>query len=356
MLQEEKKIQIEYKKNLPLINVTLNNKEFTFLLDTGAPTVISKEIYNFLNLKPEFQKNVKDANNKSERQVYTIIPKMNIQGIDFYDIGCIVLNLEAQEFKCYGIDGIIGANQMAKAHWLFNYKEQTVSLLPFESKIDSTLYDFYFNIKTKAQKTPLVYGETIGINEEFTFDTGYTGNIKMNIKVDSLNKIKEVKKYYGVTSVSAYGGDISKTNAIFKSDSIKLSSKTFYNEGIATGNSNLIGNTFFENYQFLIDWRNRKVYFKEIKNQPKKNVFRTYGFSYRFLDKKATVVLIEERDNFPLEIGDEIISINNVDFVNLSDSEICNLYLNFNTDEFNSLNIKIKRDAEYHTFTLNKTL
>lgn len=352
-LPEKQTLRINYLKNLPLVNVSLGNKEYVFLIDTGAPTVISTEIYDFLNLKPKFTQNVTDSNNKKSKQIFTTIPEMNVQGVNFYNIGCIVLDLKEQEFKCYGVDGIIGANQMAKAHWLFNYKEQTVSLLPLQTKVDSNFYDFHFNFKTKSQKTPLLNGKTIGINRVLTFDTGYTGNIKINIHKDSLSTLKEIKKYYGNESVSAFGASNHETIAIFKSDSIKLSNKTFYNEGIITGKSNLIGNSFFEEYQ-LINWENQKIYFKEIANQSEKNIFRAYDFGFRFLNKKAIITLVEKNDNFPLKIGDEIIAINDTSFENLKENEVCEKYLNFNLKDLDILKIKIKRENEYYTYILNK--
>ncbi len=353
-LPEKQTIQINYLKNLPLVNVSLGNKEYVFLIDTGAPTVISTEIYNQLNLKPEFTQNVNDANNNKAKQIFTTIPEMNVQGVNFYNIGCIVLDLKEQEFKCYGVDGIIGANQMAKAHWFFDYNNQTVTLLPIESKIDSTSYDFNLKINLKSQKTPLLNGKTLGINRVLTFDTGYTGNIKMNIPGESLSALQEIKKYYGNESVSAYGASNHQTITVFKSDSINLANKTFYNEGIITGNSNLIGNSFFENYQFLIDWKNQKVYFKEIANQPEKIIFRAYGFGYRFLENKTIITLVEKNDKFPLKIGDEIISINNTSFKNLNENEVCEKYLNFNLKDLDTLKVKVKRENEYYIYILNK--
>lgn len=39
---------------------------------------------------------------------------MHVGAITFHDIGAIVLDFESPEFKCLQMDGILGANQMAK--------------------------------------------------------------------------------------------------------------------------------------------------------------------------------------------------------------------------------------------------
>lgn len=118
-------IPIHFVNNWPLVNVQINDKDYVFLLDTGAPTVISKKIYDDLNIKPYVQQKVTDSQGESAKQDFVVISEMLVESLRFQEIGAVVMDLWATEFFCHRIDGILGANQMAKLAWKINYNEGT---------------------------------------------------------------------------------------------------------------------------------------------------------------------------------------------------------------------------------------
>jgi len=60
-------INFEVVKEKIIIPVEINNKVYRFILDTGAPNMISKELYD--ELKPQLIKGIpiKDANEKIDK-------------------------------------------------------------------------------------------------------------------------------------------------------------------------------------------------------------------------------------------------------------------------------------------------
>ncbi|MEJ5106050.1 retropepsin-like aspartic protease [Chryseobacterium sp. MYb328] len=49
------KINLKYSTDLPFVKVSINGKIYNFLLDTGAPTVISTAVYTDLGLEKKYK-------------------------------------------------------------------------------------------------------------------------------------------------------------------------------------------------------------------------------------------------------------------------------------------------------------
>ena len=116
-------IKISNINNLPICKVLIGEKEYNFLIDTGAPTVIPNEIFQRLKLKSFFTEEITDANNKKRKQNFTILPEIKIDNLIFKEIGCVVMDIETPALKCFGFDGIIGANLLAKMVWQFDFSK-----------------------------------------------------------------------------------------------------------------------------------------------------------------------------------------------------------------------------------------
>ena len=58
-------VSFNFDYNLPIITVEIDQVNYNFLLDTGAPSVISPELFVKLNLKKKLTSKIKDSNNIS---------------------------------------------------------------------------------------------------------------------------------------------------------------------------------------------------------------------------------------------------------------------------------------------------
>ena len=70
-------IKISNINNLPICKVLIGEKEYNFLIDTGAPTVIPNEIFQRLKLKSFFTEEITDTNNKKRKQNFTKLQHPN---------------------------------------------------------------------------------------------------------------------------------------------------------------------------------------------------------------------------------------------------------------------------------------
>lgn len=347
------KVNLTFENELPLVKVIINGKSYQFLFDTGAPTVISNAVYNELSLKEKHKSKVGDSQKNKQEQIFTELPEMTVDQMVFKNIGAVVVDLEGPEFGCLKIDGIIGANQMAKLFWRINYSENMLEATKDLSQFSTDGYETVFSFKPKPQKTPIITSEVLGKKINLTFDTGFTGGVKISDNnYDPQNgKVKSVETY-GVNSVGAFGTGKPLSSYHFRADEVILAGQKFNNEIIMTGNSNLVGNDFLKKFKFIIDWEHNKVYLHRIKNVPAK--LESFGFAYRFIDYKAKVVLVFQGNNVPLKIDDQILSINNVSFENLTQESSCNYLLNRVEKSTDSIDVKVKREGKILDFTIAK--
>ncbi|MCW3167094.1 aspartyl protease family protein [Chryseobacterium sp. 09-1422] len=347
------KINLTFANELPLIKVSINGKPYQFLFDTGAPTVISNAVYSELNLKEKHKRNVGDSQKNKQQQVFTVLPEMTVDQIVFKNIGAVVVDLEGHEFGCLQIDGIIGANQMAKLFWRINYSENLLEATKDLKQFPTEGYETVFSFKPKPQKTPIIESQILDKKINLTFDTGFTGSIKIaENNYDPKNgKVKFVETY-GVNSVGAFGTGKPLSSYHFRANDLMLAGQKFENEIIMTGNSSLVGNEFLKKFKFIIDWENNKVYLHRIKNSPSK--MESFGFAYRFIDLKAKVVLVFQGNDVPLKIDDEILSINDTSFENLNEESSCQYLLNRVEKSTDSITVKVKRDGKVLDFTVLK--
>ncbi|GEN74385.1 aspartyl protease family protein [Chryseobacterium hagamense] len=346
------KINLRFENNLPFVKVKINGKTYNFLFDSGAPTVISNAIYNELKLKKKYRRSVGDSNNSRQQQIFTELPEMVVDQLVFRNVGAIVLDLNSAELSCLKVDGIIGANQMAKLFWRINYSENLLEATRDLSLFHPEDYTFVLPFKPQAQKTPAIKTSLFGKSTVLTFDTGFSGRFEITEKsYDPAKAVRKVKTF-GTRSTGAFGAAKPVEAAIFRTDSLMLGNRMFSDEILSTGTSSLMGNEFLRDFAFIMDWKNNSIYLKQLRNNPPK--LESFGFTYRFIDQKPVVAFVFQQDHFPLKIGDSIISINNVMLDHLDGEASCYYFMNRVEKDQKTISVKIKRDGRILDFNLDR--
>lgn len=346
------KINLRYANDLPFVQVNINGKPYNFLFDTGAPTVISTAVYTELGLEKKHTAKVKDSQKNKQEQIFTILPEMIVDKAVFKNVGAIVMDFSVSELSCFKIDGILGANQMAKLFWKINYAENSLEASEDLAQFNPADYDIVIPFSPRPQKTPVVETDLQGKKIDLTFDTGFSGRLKITDGAYDAQKALKSIEVYGTNSVGAYGAAKPAPGYIFRTAALPLGNKTFPNEIIATGNASLVGNDFFKNFVFILDWSGNKIYMKQIKNEPAK--LESFGFGYRFIDSKPTVAFVFQEENYPLRVGDTIISINNVNLNNLDKDGACHYFINRVENGQKIIDLKIRREGKEMQVRLEK--
>lgn len=339
--------------DIPIVEVLINGKKYNFLFDTGAPTVISESIYDELKLKPVFTNKVTDGV-KTNQQKFVQVPEIQVGNIVYSNVPAIVLDLVEPEFSCYDLKGIVGANQMAKTVVKVNYSNNSILI---SKKLKSFLLDEYpikMAFTPEASKTPMVKGEVLGFEHNFTFDTGFSGIVQFKNRDNKLKEKIKNKKFItskGLTAIGAYGSIAQDTSYTFV-ETVTIAGNPFENIQVNTGSTTIIGNEFFKNFEFILDWENNVIHLKQL-NQVDAT-FSTFGFAHRFMDGKAIVLKTYNIKDFPLEIGDVITAMNGDDWENLSYEKSCELYKMGSKNMGKTIQISFRRNGVLFTTELNK--
>ena len=168
-----------------ILPVTINNKTYRFLLDTGAPNLFSTELLKEINVAEGDSINVNDANNQDQKMKFAVVPQLKIGNLVFENQAGLIYNFEEHNLlSCYKIDGFIGSNLLRNSIIKMNGANKTIIIT---NKIKSLKIDKK-PIKMKLygnQKSPFVELKFVGKNNEkasdmVLVDTGMDGLYDMS--------------------------------------------------------------------------------------------------------------------------------------------------------------------------------
>lgn len=261
-------LPFEIKNGFLILQVNIENKNYNFLLDTGAPNVVSKELAESLNLKVIDSVNVYDVFDKSKTTKYSRIDKIEIGTLNFMGTVAVIKDIKSMPvWSSLSIDGFIGSNLMQHAIWDFDFNQNQITITDNESKlnlleetIENKLFIGYAGIPAIACK---INGKKVW---NFTVDFGYNGGIVIPFsEFEKQNGNGEISDFttsetHGVIGVygkqeiarTSYRGiinDIECGNAILKKK--KVYSEQYF--------SPLFGLDFFRNYRVILNWKSKKI-------------------------------------------------------------------------------------------------
>lgn len=365
--QKEFKVEVpfEYRLGLIILKVSIEGEEYDFLLDTGAPNVISKELAKKLNVNIIASQKVGDSNNNDSDLGFAKLEKIKIGGLDFLNTGIAISDIKSsQEVNCLNIDGLIGSNLMRKAIWKFDFSNQIITItntldslnissnietIPFFSEITGTpLCDIKIN--GQVEKNVVI---DLGSNGDFTCSNNTLAKIKKNQKTfpKMISFGKGGSGLYGV-------GELDTTNFIVSSN-ISFGDVILNNQIVefSTGSST-IGMNFFRNYDLILDWINKEALLIK-KKEYDYTSYSGFGFTWIFEEGNLIIGSLKVGSNAQkkgLKLEDSIVSINGKNFSKTSSQEWCEIIKNQTLSNFEKIDITILRNGEKLNFQLQKEL
>ncbi|WP_148639294.1 aspartyl protease family protein [Aquimarina longa] len=367
--QENFKVTVpfEYRQGLIILKVDIKNKTYDFILDTGASNVVSTELGEELNLEPIDSQLVYGVHGASKKLDYTAIKAIKIGGINFSNTIAVIHDLNAvSKLACLNIHGIIGANLMRQSIWDFDFNNQLITITNTEESLD--IPPNYKEVKffIGYQGAPSIITKANGMRVLNTMiDTGYNGNISLSrIEFQKLIKRKKLTQYNtgnGITGTGVYGAGKKEVFHQGLIDEMSFGDLTLDTTIVSfSGTSHkLIGVEFLKNYRVIFNWNTKKIKFIEITSY-KNTKINSYGFDYSFKENQLyikSVINTSSADTNGLQLGDQIIAINNIDYSTITQNEWCRILKNglINNSE-KKITMTIVRDTKTHELTLNKTV
>ncbi len=339
------------------IKAKMNNigKDYNFIFDTGATTMVSDSVAKELKLEYGEILVLKDANGSNVNGM-TYITNLSIRELDVKNIRVNSSALDIFEKKCnHKFDGIIGANVLKQGYYYFDVATRKLIITNQKDKIPLIKLQNAVPLKRKMGQ-PYIYMKG-NRNEWLLFDSGYAnGNIMINNKSKLIkHQQKPIKQIY--YPLKAMVSEEIKLGSFFN-QKIQLGNFTSIMQIVKyeKGNNNLIGNQLIQNNDVIIDVLNNKFYITPFQKQTANESISNINFVY----KNNAIVVSKLTKNSSLQkmginINDTIVSINNKSLEGIKTAcDFDQFTSQMGINKQNDIKIEIKKNNKIEKYSISQ--
>ncbi len=347
-------IPYEFVNSKIIIPVEIEGKVFRFFFDTGGLLIISPNLKEKLGLRSIDSGTVSGVNNVKTKIDVVKINQTKIGSLEFNNYKAIVSNVMGKHpVTCFEVDGIIGRDFLKNMAIQLDQKNRKIILTdqPHRLKLDKLKAQKLQFAKNKIPILPIkVNGKNI---KKVIFDSG-AGDF-ISFKSNRIQKYKNKKIYqkgdiverFGNFSLGisgSYPAPEKQYHVFIKEFKIAgIAFEKFYTDISKKSNSRI--GTKILNYGVLtLDYINKKFYFQSYDEEIKIKPISSFGFSLRITDQNAIVSGLYANSpaaGLGIEVGQKILSINEVILSQLSNQQRCDFYKqNFPWSEDDQIEVK----------------
>lgn len=359
------RVPFEFRLGLIVIQVEIQGQQYDFIVDSGAPNVISSDLAQKLNISSDIQQKTKDSQGGSADLGFTTIPEIVIGGIHFKNTGTAIADLQqSTEIGCLRIDGFIGANLMKEAIWHFDYQQKIITITHSKSNLEIPAEAKTIPFKQQITGTPLIDISYNGIvDKKVTFDLGSNGYLVSSTQVlKEINSKKAIPTNYGFgNNSSGLFGNVVNDTMLFGVVSQVNFGGIELKEQLVTFNDQKaknIGTGIFKNYHVILDWGKSEITMIPTQKTASSELNST-GVSMRFLEGKLYISFIyhgSDAEKQGVALGDQVLELNGKNFRNCTSEQWCKLINDGIFPAENEENTLIlSKNGEEKTFSLKKT-
>lgn len=254
-------------KNKIIIEAEVNGRKRRFMLDTGAPLVVSKSFYRETTSDTSLIKqSVTDANGKTHDMTLAIIDSVKVGKLNLREVPALLLDNNSLILKCLNIDGFIGSNVLRNSVVQFNTKTGKIIITDDVRKLGLQKQNAS-DITLDNQSNPEI---KISINKHsvpFLFDSGSDEFIVLSnelLEEQKKNNLHIVAKGVGSSTMGAFGNGYFTTKARVKINNFSFCNVDFIDAICETTPSNIsrIGEQILNYGIVTIDYHHRKMFFE----------------------------------------------------------------------------------------------
>lgn len=319
----ETTVDIEIRKDLIFVPVTIHGKKYQFLFDTGAPLSISKQLQNDYAFKIISKGNIIDSDHNRSTVNWARVDSLNIGDVLFMNQTAFIGDFDANPIlSCLEVDGIIGSNLIKQCNWTLDQENKSLLLY---SNIDMDAFNESITIPFK---TDYQYNIFIDLNfgkatvRKILLDFGSNGSISLNndifTQLEDKGIISKPFLEKGVIQSGIIGDTVNLSRKITFTDSVSIDSISLKKVMLRTGKTSLVGNDFLSRFKVTIDWVNKNLYLIENGKIPDSNCHP--GFRLGYLSNEGVYVqsVIEQSNAYKKGVRPnmKVLEIDSLDFEN----------------------------------------
>jgi predicted aspartyl protease len=339
-----------------MIKAKVNNseKEYNFIFDTGATTMIPDTLISELGLKKGITMVSKDANNH-DVVGSSFLTRLKIGDLNIDNIRINTSTSDIFSKKCHQkIDGIIGPNVLNQGYFYFNPSQRKLIITNQKNKLPLEKFDKPTRIK-RSMGQPFIKVKGVGA-EWLKLDTGYADGfifVNDNSKILSKKDMSFKQKYYPIKGLSS---EEMKTMSYYNRK-VKIGTTEFLIPIIKfsrTGGKGNIGSKIIQDNDVIIDRLNKKFYLYKIHNS---SIDSISNVNFRFKNNNIIVGALAKNstiEKMGLQINDTIYKINNISVSDIkSECELDDFKKKYIQNVFPLL-IETEKNNSLKIFTITK--
>lgn len=316
-------IKFEMMGDKIIVPVTINGEKYRFLLDTGAPNIISKELDSLLRPKSIGSLPTSDATGKKNRLEVVAVKALKFGEVNFTNTATLVYDLRASPiFNCFNIDGFIGSNMLRNSIIQIDVKARTLILTNSKKNLSLNRKQSSKITLTKNQSSPMLWvqlkGEETG-KEQLLIDTGADDVYdlsKDHYKIFKTKSIfKELGEAEGASSVSLFGDAPVNTHSLLLLPELKINGFKITDVVTQTMNDDgsRIGAGILHYGRITIDYKGKRFYFDPYAD-PDPPLQYHFGFANTYLNNKLSIGFVwDPKLRDLISYGDEVLAINGIE-------------------------------------------
>jgi predicted aspartyl protease len=327
-------VDVEFVKNKLILPANIGGIHAKFILDTGAPLCISKQLQNQKNYKVIRVDSIIDANGKAHPTEIVEVDEISIGTLSYKNIPALVIDFKGTALECLKINGLIGSNLFRFGAIQIDWENQKVIITDSFKKLGLKRKDGARLLINTVQSSPyLTVDVDKGITDRLLVDTGsddfYTFSIKGLEYVQSKGYLLDAVKYEskGCGSVGLFGPDTVGSNKLVKIDSITIGTMAHLHEfyTVTTNDDqSRIGIFLLKQGLTTIDFKKGLFFFKLYSN---KFNYEYVSFGFEVINDKSQLKIgsvwkDSEACKKGIRVGDEIVNIEGLDVKKLNHCEV----------------------------------
>ena len=315
-------VEVPYvlQDGLVVIKTFVNDskKEYRFVFDTGADTVISEDLLSELNISNASESVALDAHGQYSKGS-TFRTDLMIDSLRVRNIRVSSTNSNLFNQKCDNkLDGIVGWNILKQGYFYFNPINKTLTITNDKAKISSIMFQNSIHLKRKMAKPYIkIKGKR---NFWILLDTGYSdGYISTHRSSGLLDRKLNVIKNKQQMKASLNSKKIWNVDYFEQKVHFGNFSK-FQQVAVSDAKTSRIGNKLLQENHLIIDVASSKLYLTPIPKESEKVEISNIGFSYD--NGNVVVASMVNQSVFGiagLQMNDTIIKFNEHRVDNLKD-------------------------------------
>jgi hypothetical protein len=254
-----------------VVPVTINGKSRRFILDTGAPVILSSALV--AELKPKVLKTilVKDAFGKQDSMNVVAVDKLIIGNTGFEQIPALIAPASDKLMECMHVDGIIGSNLLRHSIVQIDLQQKTITLSSDDARFSFGKADGLPLFKTPIQSNPYIKLQLASRTTlEVLFDSGDNDFLSISnrhyefIRKENKKALKVLAAGFGSSSYGLHGKEQNTQKLRLQAGQVNVGEVSFTNVITETMDDpdSRIGMKLMEYGVVTLDYKNERFYFK----------------------------------------------------------------------------------------------